>query len=79
MKHQGNFFNWFWLSIFLIATLASLFQLGHLMGITTYSNDFNLSSMGILQLGLICSSICGVSELVRTIKKMKVSRREGDF
>ena len=43
------------------------------MGLAAYSNDFSFNSVSILQLGLICSGICGVSELVRAIYKMKVS------
>jgi len=66
-------FNWLWLRIFSIATVAGIFQLGHLMGLAAYSNDFSFNSVSILQLGLICSGICGVSELVRAIYKMKVS------
>ncbi|QDE32684.1 hypothetical protein [Shewanella polaris] len=73
MKHQENFFNWLWLSIFSIATAAGIFQLGHLIGVVAYSNDFSFNSVNILQVGLICSGICGVSGLVRTIKKLKVS------
>ncbi|MBO1897422.1 hypothetical protein HNW13_016930 [Shewanella sp. BF02_Schw] len=75
MKYQKNFFNWLWLSIFSIAIVAGIFQLGHLIGLVAYSNDFSFNSVSILQLGLICSGICGVFWLVRAINKMKISHQ----
>lgn len=75
MVLQESFYNWFWLGVFSTAALVGLFQFGHLLGLAAYSNDFRFNSVSLFQIGLICSGICGVSGLVRTINKMKLSRQ----
>ena len=71
--HQSSFSKWFLLAIFLIVSLAGIFQIGKLIGLAIYSNDFGVNSIEIWQIGLISSGVWGISEFVRTIKKLKVS------
>ena len=71
--HQSNFSKWFLLAICLIATLAGIFQIGKLVGLAVYSNDFSVNSIEIWQVGLISSGVWGVFEFVRTMKKLKAS------
>lgn len=71
--HQSNFLKWVLLAICLIAILAGVFQIGKLVGLALYSNDFSVTSIKIWQVGLISSGIWGVFEFVRTMKKLKVS------
>jgi hypothetical protein len=71
--HQSNLFKWVLLTICLIATLAGIFQIGKLIALAIYSNDFSVNSIEIWQVGLISSGIWGAFEFVRTMKKLKVS------
>jgi hypothetical protein len=71
--HQSSFSKWFLLAICLIVSLAGIFQIGKLIGLAIYSNDFGVNSIEIWQIGLISSGVWGISEFVRTIKKLKVS------
>jgi len=73
MKQQSTVFYWCLLSLCLIVSIAGIYQLGHLIGLALYSNSFSINSIGIWQIGLISSGVWGVSEFVRTIKKLKVS------
>jgi len=71
--HQSNFLKWALLAVCLIATLAGVFQIGNLLGLAIYSNNFSVNSIEIWQVGLISSGIWGAFEFVRTMKKLKVS------
>ena len=71
--HQSNILKWFLLAICLIATLAGVFQIGKLIGLAIYSDNFNANSVQIWQVGLISSGVWGVFEFVRTMKKLKAS------
>ncbi|ASP49765.1 hypothetical protein [Cognaticolwellia beringensis] len=76
--HQSNFSKWFLLVICLIASLAGIFQIGKLIGLAIYSSDFGVNSIGIWQVGLISSGVWGVSEFVRTMRKLKISPKYND-
>jgi hypothetical protein len=71
--HQSNFLKWVLLAICLIATLAGIFQIGKLVGLAIYSNDFSVNSIELWQVGLISSGVWGAFEFVRTMKKLKAS------
>lgn len=71
--HQSNFFKWVLLAIFFIVALAGIFQIGKLVGLALYSNDFSVNSIEIWQVGLISSGIWGAFEFVRTMIKLKDS------
>jgi len=70
---QSNFLKWVLLAICLIATLAGIFQIGKLVGLAIYSNDFSVNSIEIWQVGLISSGVWGAFEFIRTMRKLKAS------
>jgi len=69
--HKSNFSKWSLLVICLILSLAGVFQIGQLIGLAVYSNEFSINSIHIWQVGLISSGIWAISEFVRTTKKLK--------
>jgi len=69
--HQSNFLKWVLLAICLIAILAGVFQIGKLVCLALYSNDFSVASIKIWQVGLISSGIWGVFEFVRNHEKIE--------
>jgi len=73
--NQSNFLKWILLAICLMATLVGIFQIGKLVGLAVYSNDFSVNSIEIWQVGLISLGVWGAFEFVRTTKKLKVSAK----
>lgn len=75
MSEQDNNVNWllFLVSIFIGA--VGIFQLGYIIGAASFSSSFSFEQVGIPQIGLICSGICGVSVFAINLKKLvKVSK-----
>ncbi len=71
MKDQSNNVNWLLLIISMFVASVGIFQLGYIIGAASFSNDFSFNQVGLLQIGLIGSGIWGVSEFVRSLKKLK--------
>jgi hypothetical protein len=69
--HQSTVLTGFLLIICSIVSLVGIFQLDQLIGLAIYSNDFSVNLIETWQVGLIGAGIWGVSEFVRTIKKLK--------
>ena len=72
---KAIFLKWSMLGICLFIALAAIFQIGRLVGLTIYSNDFTINSIEIWQTGLISAGICAVFEFISIMKKLKVSHK----
>jgi hypothetical protein len=75
MSNQRNSVNWLLLIISLLVASVGIFQLGYIIGAASFSSDFSFNQIGLLQIGLICSGIWGVSEFIRNLKKLNIASK----
>jgi len=78
MKVQRNNVNWLLLIISLFVASVGIFQLGYIVGAASFSSDFSVNQIGLLQIGLVSSGVWGVSEFVRNIKKLNIASKSNE-
>lgn len=75
MKDQSSNVNWLLLIISIFVASVGIFQLGYIIGVASFSSDFEFNQIGLLQIGLICSGIWGTSEFIRSLKKLNIASK----